>query len=327
MACEVTSMNSFRSAILTGKSLRTDPVVRDKTARGAETDDLSSVEVPREEARTHDHRDDNRHRLENEAATARFDGQDHDVELINLSGGGAMIRAGFAPRLWERVDLKFAEGAEIECAVRWLRGDRVGLEFAHETRIDCDPAVRDALLLDVIRRSFPDATMPTPAEPVAEPKSKAKSKAKPEARPDEEDDSAANSRRTERRHPLIWSGEVFYNHSNDKVRLRNISEHGTLIETPVTYPLGAELFLDMGEAGQHFATVSWACGDKTGLKFAKPFDLKLLGSVKPEVAPAMLTRPGPAGRLSAEKDNPWAEGWGRQSIDELRDDLEGFLKR
>ncbi len=50
-----------------------------------------------------------------------------------------MIRADFTPRLWERVDLIFAEGAEIECAVRWIRDDRVGLEFAHETRIDCDP--------------------------------------------------------------------------------------------------------------------------------------------------------------------------------------------
>ena len=152
-------MNSFRSAILSGKGLRTDPIVHDKTARGAETDDLSSVEVPREETRTHNQRDDDRHRLENETATARFDGEEHQVELINLSGGGAMIRADFQPRLWERVDLKFTEGAEIECAVRWLRGDRIGLEFAHETRIDCDPEVRDALLLDVIRRSFPDATI------------------------------------------------------------------------------------------------------------------------------------------------------------------------
>jgi hypothetical protein len=311
-------MNSFRSAILTGKGLRTDPIVRDKTGRGAETDDLSSVEVPRDEARTHDHRDVDRHRLEYETATARFDGKDHDVELINLSGGGAMIRADFTPRLWERVDLKFAEGAEIECAVRWLRGDRVGLEFAHETRLDCDAEVRDALLLDVVRRSFPDATIQPPPDSGEEPKSDAKA---------HDDDSVANSRRVERRHPLIWSGEVFFNHSSEKVRLRNISEHGALIEAPIAYPHGVELYLDLGEAGQHFATVSWVFGDKVGLKFAQPFNLKLLGSVKPDVAPAMLTRPGPAGRLSAEKDNPWAEGWGRQSVDELREDLEGYLKR
>jgi hypothetical protein len=261
-------MNSFRSAILSGKGLRTDPIVRDKEGRGAETDDLGSVEVPRSEARTHNQRDDDRHRLDNETATARFDGEDYDVDLVNLSGGGAMIRADFKPRLWERVDLKLAEGAEIECAVRWLRGDRVGLEFAHETRIDCDAELRDALLLDVVRRSFPDATIQSPAKPVEAPRSKAKR---------EEDDSVANSRRTERRHPLIWSGEVFFNHGHEKVRLRNISEQGALIEAPISYPEGAELFLDMGDAGQLFATVSWSCSDKAGLKFAQPFDLRLLG--------------------------------------------------
>ena len=311
-------MNSFRSAIMSGKGLRTDPVVRDKTERGARTDDLSSVEVPREETRTHNQRDDDRHRLDNETATACFAGEEHQVELINLSGGGAMIQADFQPRLWERVDLKFAEGAEIECAVRWLRGDRIGLEFAHETRIDCDPDIRDALLLDVIHRSFPDATIRSTKEAVAIEGSGPGS---------DDHDSVANSRRTERRHPLIWSGEILYNHSSERVRLRNISAHGALIESAVSYRQGAELLLDMGNAGQHFATVSWTCGDKTGLKFAQPFDLKQLGSVKPEVAPDLLTRPGPAGRMSADKDNPWAEGWGRQSVEELREDLEGYLKR
>src|SRR5436189_3999651 len=139
MACEVFSMNSFRAAIQSGKGLHSgDPQLRSKDGRGAQSDDLSSVEVPRSETRTTDHRDDDRHRLLDQAAIARFDGEDHEVDLINLSGGGAMIRADFAPRLWERVDLLFDEGAEIECAVRWLRGDRGGLEFAHETRIDCD---------------------------------------------------------------------------------------------------------------------------------------------------------------------------------------------
>jgi len=311
-------MNNFRSAILSGKGLRANPVVSDKEGRGAETDDLSSVEIPREEARTHNQRDDDRHRLENESAIARFDGKEHEVELINLSGGGAMIRADFTPRLWERVDLVFAKGAEIECAVLWLRSDRIGLEFAHETRIDCAPEVRDALLLDVIHRSFPDATIAS---------AKGAPSGKRAASKNDDDDSIANSRRVERRHPLIWSGEIFYNHNRERVRLRNISEHGALIEAPVSYPQDAELLLDMGDAGQIFATVGWACGDKTGLKFAQPFDLKLLGSVKPEVAPSMMTRPGPAGRLSADKDNPWAEGWGRQSVDELREDLEGYLKR
>jgi hypothetical protein len=92
----------------------------------------------------------------------------------------------------------------------------VGLEFAHETRIDCEPQARDALLLEVIHRSFPDvalaardeADLPLPVE---------------ETEKQDDDDSVANSRRIERRHPLVWMGEVYFAHSNEKVRLRNIS--------------------------------------------------------------------------------------------------------
>lgn len=315
-------MNSFRSAILSGKGLHSgDPLIRQKKKRGAAEDDLSTVEVPRSEIRTRNQRDDDRHRLEQEQGRARFGGEVHDVDVINLSGGGAMIRCDFTPRLWERIDLIFAEGAEIECAVRWIRDDRVGLEFAHETRIDCAPEARDALLLDVIHRSFPDiallkrddievAARATPAEPQ-----------------DQDDDAIANSRRTERRHPLVWMGEVYFAHNNEKVRLRNISEHGALIESPAQYPLGVELLLDLNEAGQHFATVSWACGDKFGLKFNNQFSLKALVGSKPELAPQLMTRPGPSGRISVDQDNPWAEEWHRQSLEELRDDLEGYLKR
>ena len=312
-------MNSFRKAVLTGKGLKGDPVVQQKAKRGAAEEDLSSVEVSRGEVRSQDHRDDDRHRLNQEEVTVRFDGKNYQADLINLSGGGAMIRAQFTPRLWERVDLIFAEGAEIECAVRWLRDDRVGLEFAHETRIDCDPAMRDKLLRDVLRRSFADAKIATTKrEPRQAP-------AAPAANQDDAD-AVANSRRTERRHPLVWMGQVLYNHDSEKVRLRNISENGALVEAPISYPLGAEIFLDLGNAGQHFATVSWTFGDKVGLKFNTPFDMTLLGKSKPEVAPAMMIRPGP-GRIDADRDNPWAEGWNRQSIDDLRDDLEGFLKR
>jgi len=318
MACEVVSMNSFRKAVLSGQGLKGNPVAHSKMRKGAETDDLTSVAVSRSETRSQDHRDDDRHRLDQESATARFDGKEHQVDLINLSGGGAMIRADFAPRLWERVDLVFGEGAAIECAVRWLRDDRVGLEFAHETKIDCDPETRDALLLDVIRRSFSDVTIST-ARPSTAPVA-----ASPAGNHD--DASVANSRRAERRHPLVWMGQVLYNHDSSKVRLRNISEFGALIEAPISYPLGAEIYLDLDDAGQHFATVSWTFGDKVGLKFKQPFDLRVLRNSKPEVAPAMMTRPGPS-QIYAEQDNPWADGWNRQSLDELREDLEGYLKR
>lgn len=315
-------MNSFRSAILTGKGLHSgDPIVRQKKKRGASEDDLSTIPVTRSEKRRANQRDDDRHRLEQESARARFDDDEYEVEVINLSGGGAMIRCDFAPRLWARVDLIFAEGAEIECAVRWIREDRVGLEFAHETRIDCDPKARDALLLDVIHRSFPDIALRQRDDVVSSRPIQSRQKT------GDDDDAVANSRRTERRHPLVWMGEVYFAHNNEKVRLRNISEHGALIESPAQYPLGVELLLDLGDAGQHFATVSWTFGDKSGLKFNNPFDLRLLGNAKPDLAPQLMTRPGPTGRVSKDQDNPWAEEWNRQSLEDLRDDLEGYLKR
>ena len=304
-------MNKFRSTILSGMGFKSeDPLVHGKDARGAAADDLSSIEVPRSETRTADHREIDRHRLAEEQAAVRYHGEDHDIDLINLSGGGAMIRADFAPKLWDRVDLVLAEGAEIECAVRWLRGDRIGLEFAHETRIDCDADARDALLLDVVRRSFPDL--------VAQPR-------EPEAEAVELDASDPASRRTERRHPLIWMGDVHYQHSTDRVRLRNISAPGALIESPTSYKTGAELLLDLGEAGQHFATVGWTCADKAGLVFDRVFDLATLSKTRPEVAGGLRRKPGTVA-LPADDDSAWADGWDRQSVDEMRDSLEGFWK-
>ena len=306
-------MNSFRSAILSGRGLKTDPIVHGKDTRGADGGDLSSVEVPRSENRTANHRDDDRHRLQQEAATVVHEGENHSIDLINLSGGGAMIRADFTPRLWDRIDLVLAEGSAIECAVRWLRGDRVGLEFAHETSIDCDAALRDSVLLDVVRRSFPDMLMHTAAVLETEVRSN-------------EDDAIVNSRRSERRHPLIWSGDVLYNHGSERVRLRNISERGALIECPISYPLGAELLLDLGEGGQHFATVGWNCADKAGLVFASPFDLKSLARSRPDIAARPIVSARPLDR-SAEDECAWAEQWNRQSVEELRESLEGYLKR
>lgn len=303
-------MNKFRSTILSGMGFKSvDPRVHSKETRGSESDNLSSVEVPRSETRTANHREDDRHRLTEEHAAARHNGEEHQVDLVNLSGGGAMIRADFTPLLWDRIDLILAEGGEIECAVRWLRGDRIGLEFAHETRIDCSPEARDKILLDVVRRSFPDLA--------------AKERGPAAEAPPPEDIEA---RRAERRHPLIWMGDVIHNHSSDRVRLRNISANGAMIESPVTYKQGAALLLDLGEAGQHFATVGWTCADKAGLVFERAFDLASLSKTRPDVAPGVRRKPGLAS-LPADDDSAWAEGWDRLSVEEMRENLEGFWKR
>jgi len=305
-------MNKFRSSILGGEALDPDsPLVAEKRGRSADGDNLTSVEIAREAGRTADHRDDDRHRLGRETATVLFRRKSHSVDLVNLSGGGAMIRSGIKPRLWDRVDLVLGEGSAIECAVRWLRGDRIGLEFAHETHIECEPRRRDALLLEVFGRTFPDLCLPVP-DPQVEQYAPAPA-------------AETYSRRAVHRHPLIWNGEILWQHDSHKVRLRNISASGALIDIDVDLPMGAELMLDLGAGGQLFANVSWSRSGQAGLAFAAPFDLALLAAVRPEVAPQKWERPTFIDL--ATQGSPWAPEWERRPIAELRAELEGFLKR
>ena len=306
-------MNMFRSSVRSGKRRETAlPIQTDKRPRAVEGKGLGRVAVPRDAVRTADHRDDDRHRLVEQTANVLYKGAVHVVELVNLSGGGAMVCADFTPTLWDRIDLLLGENGTIECAVRWIRGDRLGLEFAHETQVGGDAAARDTMLLDVLRTNFPDL-------PIA-----------PKLRLDETGGSIPHdvdpSRRAEVRHPLIWSGTIHFDHDSVAVRLRNISPTGALVETPVSYAAGTEVYLDLGEAGQVFAYVSWALGDQIGLTFAAPFDIAELAKAKPEVAPYRWTSPEYL-REAAGGTSPWAANWKRLSVDELKTTLESFLRR
>lgn len=310
-------MNNFRAALLSGKRVNSDqPVQSEKKPRSPGGEGLERVAVPRDAHRTADHRDDDRHRLIEQTATLGFRGSELVVDLINLSGGGAMVRGDFAPDMWERVSLTLGENGTLECAVRWVRGDRIGLEFAHETQIQADPATRDAMLLDVIRQSFPDyAASPSPVA------------ADQPGLPDLPDDvdPVDLARRGEPRHPLIWSGEILFNHDSQPVRLRNISANGALVESPLAYPPGSEVYLDLDGAGSLFATVSWSRGDQVGLAFQQPFDIASLARHTPTIAPNRWSKPQFL-RDDQGESSPWSAGWERLSVDELKTSLEGFLK-
>lgn len=314
MACEVLTMNNFRSAVLGGRTVApATPLVTLKKGGGTESDSIASVQIERNSARITDHRDDDRHRLERETAVVTYKKKRFDANLVNLSGGGAMIEAAIAPRLWDRVDLHLGEGSPIECAVRWLRNGRIGLEFAHETRIECAPEQRDAVLLEVIRRSFPELA---PTVPMILPDAKSEPAPAP----------AKASRRNGVRHPLIWNGTILWQHDEHIVRLRNISASGALIDARVDFPEGVELLLDLGGSGQFFANVSWSRSGQAGLVFRETFDVSVLAAAKPEVAAQRWDKPGYLD-LSSGQASPWASEWERQDLSDLRDELEGFLKR
>ena len=312
-------MNSFRSALDKGDGLHpSGPLMPGKKPSGAaEGKGLGSVPVARETSRSVNHRDDDRHRLQAEHATLKVARKNHAVDLINLSGGGAMIRTDVALDMWQKVHLGLGDCLPVECAVRWVRGDRIGLEFAHETQVAGDAATRDAMLLDALKRSFPESSaVPVAVKPPVAPANPAKPVAEP----------TGEQRRAELRHPLIWWGEIHFNHDTTRVRLRNISQQGALVDSDVSFASDAEVLLDLGAAGQHFAVVTWSRGDQVGLRFASPFDIALLAKVKPEVATHQWARPSYL-KSGRQTEADWANGWKSSTVNELREDLEGFLKR
>lgn len=298
--------NLFRAAVLSGVApTKPDP------------QSFATVPVPaenEEEAKATNHRWNDRHPLNGERATVRYNGEDHEVVLLNLSGGGAMVRGEFGARMWDKLwlILDLDHDASIECAVRWIRRDRIGLEFAHETQINCDKQSRDALLKQVIIRSFPEAGRDDEPADFGIVEGTA---------PDDQE-----SQRVDRRHPLIWMADVPFDHSIERVRIRNISETGAMVESATYFPIGTEVMLDMGEAGQHFAKVAWARGDQFGFAFVQPFDLTNLARARATLAPQRWAQPSYL-RQDSSKASPWADHWERQSLDDLRDDLGGFLGR
>ncbi|GLR46320.1 PilZ domain-containing protein [Sphingomonas astaxanthinifaciens] len=315
-------MNEFREKLLGGKRVET-PLLKVKAPRGdhatAEDESLSELAIPREAARVANHRDGDRHRLENETVQVVHDGGTQSVTLVNLSGGGAMIEGGEGLRLWDRVELQLGDWNRVEAAVRWIKNGRVGLEFAHETRIETDTAQLAHMLQTVLERSFPDIAIAAKRDAAAA-----------SAIAEDEDEDAAGAEETpelhdlaerELRHPLIWSGVVHYNHDSTPVRLRNISSGGALIEGEAGFPVGAELLLDLNEAGTIFCTVHWARGDTAGLKFHSPYDLNQLAEVRPKMAAARWVAPDYL-REDRSTNSPWASQWGRSDLGDLHRSLE-----
>jgi hypothetical protein len=299
---------NIRSKIFGNGAVEESPVLKAKKPKGAKADTLNSIPVVREETRRGDTRDQDRHRLPDEEVSLTHGGVTHSVKLVNLSGGGAMVEADFEPILWDRVELHLGENGTVECAVRWLKGDRIGLEFAHETRLDCSADQQASVLREVITRTFPDLEFEVPAESAA-----------PVV-------LANGEQRSDGRHPLIWSGTLHHDFQSSQVRLRNISETGAMVECNAPLHVGAEPLLELGEGVSIFTTVAWIIGDSAGLKFHQPFDLALLARSKPEVAPARWEAPSYL-KAGITADSPWADEWGRKSMTELKQELEGFWKR
>lgn len=285
-------MHELRSSILSGEG-KPALVARKKGSAsdsGLGLGGLTGVRVKRVEARTTNQRAEDRVRDLVQTSTVTFRRRKYEVAVINVSSRGAMLESEIEPRIGEQIEIQFSTQNRTRCSVRWLREGRIGVEFIDETIIwDCSKPHRQA----------PDR------------------RAEPGSIDDRSEAERAKAGRDER-HKLIRKGSLYWSGITIPVRIRNISEHGANVEGGRTLWPGAEVELDLGEAGWQMAEVRWAEDGQLGLRFLESFDLDTLAPARTdtETSPDML-KPD---YLESENrsDSPWASRFQRLSMTELK---------
>jgi hypothetical protein len=278
-------MHELRSTILSGE-LKPATVVARKAktrAEGAGPSGLAKIAIKREEARVTNQRLEDRLRGIVESTTIVFRRRRQDVGVVNVSSRGAMIRAQIEPRIGEQIEILFDEKNRTRCIVRWVREGRIGLEFVNETIFwtsgDANgPAYQS------------DSPAPAAIHAVSE---------------------------REPRQKLLRAGTLYWSGVSIPVRLRNISEGGVRIEGGRDLCPGAEVELDLGEAGFQIAEVRWSKDGQVGLRFAQSFDIETLApSHVAERAPEVL-KPAYL-ETELQPDSPWAARFEKLSLTDLK---------
>ncbi len=264
---------------------------------------------PKERNRSNSRKGD-RHRLLEEQARVTHAGTAYEVELVNVSGGGAMIGASFEANVHDLLELHLGEHGTIECAVCWVHNGRIGLEFAHETQLDCSAEDQAVLLREVIGRTYGGAHF-------------CKASANASTAPS---DRESDEIRRAKRHPLIWSGTLHCRGQRKPIRIRNISATGAMVQCSSPVPVEAEAVLELGDGLSVSGTVGWAVGDQVGIHFHAAFDVTLLARSTPEIASTTWVQPDYLTKAGTSA-SPWDPKWQRLNMREINQELDGFLKR
>jgi hypothetical protein len=279
-------MHEIRSTILSGDTRGASPVAR-KAKSGDAAGGLTRIAIKRQEARVTNHRSEDRHRGIVERSTLVFRRRRLEVGVINVSSRGAMIVTEVEPRIGEKVDIVLSGDNRTRCIVRWVREGRIGLEFENET-IFWDGATAAGPVFQYEKRAEPEAPAEAP-RPVVE---------------------------REERQKLLRAGTLYWSGISIPVRLRNISASGAKIESERELVPGAEVELDLGEAGFQVAEVRWSKDGQIGLRFAEEFNFDALAPAKAEAAPEVL-KPAYL-ETETRPDSPWAARFERLSLTDLK---------
>ena len=90
---------------------------------------LTGDMIPRSVRRVFDQRSEERIAPTSEHAILEYRGTRMAVDLLNLSPSGAMIGFSETPNIGERVRLEILDRKPVCGYVRWIRDDRMGLNF------------------------------------------------------------------------------------------------------------------------------------------------------------------------------------------------------
>jgi hypothetical protein len=294
-------MHEIRSTILSNDGHRS-PVASKGKAKSEPFGGLTRIAIKREETRITNQRLEDRHLGLVEKATIVFRRRKREVDVVNVSSRGAMLETDIEPRIGEGLEILFTSEAKTRCAVRWIRGRRIGVEFVNET------IFWEAGTGSPVFRYAPHAANETAADE-AEPTHDAAEHQLAERQPVDRSP----------RQRLLRSGTLYWGGVSIPVRLRNISTGGARIDAQRPLAPGAEVELDLGDNGFQLAEVRWSKEGQIGLRFAAEFDLDSLapaqeaGSVElPEVLkPAYL-------ETEMQPDSPWAARFERLSVTQLK---------
>lgn len=233
----------------------------------AKKGERSGLVIPRETKRQTNHRNEDRYPVIDEFARAAWRDETSKVKLVNFSSNGLQIECARAASIGEVLAVTLGECEPVGCAVRWIRGRRIGLEFVDETQILSDTGVV-GYIVESIKTVLTASGERTDRRVGVERRGQAM------------------------RHGMIWFGCLQIDGHTCPVRLRNISRTGALVhmDSMIRVKRGMSLALDLGSAGVVSAEVIWAAGDEVGLRFAHDFDVSLLSELP--AADVELLEPG-----------------------------------
>lgn len=266
-------MHEIRSAILSGASQAPATPIKAKSRQGHGSS-LVSISVRREESRlTNQRREDRLPGVVADAVLA-FRRRKYQARVINLSSTGAMLECDLEPRIGEKGTIDLGTGCAGKCVVRWIKGQRIGIEF-------------DGFGLMLGRSETGDF--------VISPDRKRKESPRPP------------------RESLVWPVSIHANTDVVAAKLKNISAKGALIESPIPVAPGTKVLVDLSGAGMVAGTARWFEDGLVGVQFDREFDIRALSArirseagkepgkenwLKPEYLQSEL-----------DPNSPWAGRW------------------